>query len=198
MIVGLTVSVDYTDLLRVTMPSIKAAVDHLFVITKEHDDVLDLCRDTDTSTMTYNGWHKDGAKFNKSGAIAAAQEYIHEAYPDAWVAIIDADVVLPPTLKQSTEEASDKQALYSLTRVDYHTPQKYRDNQATYYAFPFSGYCQIYHRKDVRYPAWSHTASHCDCFFRDQFATWIRLPGIAAHLGRDQQNWCGRKSDPWT
>lgn len=198
-VIGLVVSVDYSDFLSISLPSFKAATDAVFVCTKTGDSAFDLAKSLDCSVMEYSGFHARDAKFNKSGAICAAQEYLHENYPDAWIVLADADIVLPPTLRASIEdECNDEQAMYSLTRLDFHTPQEYAEKRGRYYAFPFSGYCQIYYRKDVCYPAWSASASHCDCFFRDQFKTWIRLPGVAEHLGCDHVNWNGRKSPEWT
>jgi len=54
-----------------------------------------------------------------------------------------------------------------------------------------------YRETKATYPQWSKDAGFCDCFFRDKFATWIRHPGVAGHLGTDHVNWQGRKSERW-
>ena len=198
MIVGIVTSVNYDDLLRLTLPTTCNICDVVYVLTAEGDASIQVARDNGTKVMEYNGWQEQNASFNKSGALATAQHYVHEHHPAAWVMIADADMILPPTLRQSILDARDRTALYSVARVDYKNPQAYRENKASYYAFPFSGYCQIYRSETkATYPQWSKDAGFCDCFFRDKFATWIRHPGVAGHLGTDHVNWQGRKSERW-
>jgi len=198
MIVGIVTSVNYDDLLRLTLPSTCNICDVVYVLTAEGDASIQVARDNGTKVMEYNGWNEQNACFNKSGALSTAQEYVHENHPAAWVMLADADMILPPTLRQSILDAKDWLALYSIARVDYKDPQAYREGKASYYAFPFSGYCQIYRSETkATYPPWSNDAGFCDCFFRDKFATWRRLPGVAKHLGCDHVNWQGRKSERW-
>jgi len=198
MIIGLVTSINYEDYLRLTLPTINAICDTTYVLTEQEDPAVKVARDNGTKVIEYSGFHLDGADFNKSGAIAASQQYIHEQHPSAWVMIVDADIILPPTLRQSILDAKDYLALYSISRVDYKDPQAYREGKASYYAFPFSGYCQIYRSETkATYPAWSKDAGYCDCFFRDKFTTWVRHPGVAAHMGTDHVHWKGRKSERW-
>jgi hypothetical protein len=198
MIVGIVTSVNYDDLLRLTLPTTCGICDVVYVLTAEGDASIQVARDNGTKVMEYNGWQEQNACFNKSGALSTAQEHVHEHHPSAWVILADADMILPPTLRQSILDANDHSALYSIARVDYKDPQAYREGKASYYAFPFSGYCQIYRSETKKtYPPWSKNAGLCDCFFRDKFSTWIRHPGVASHLGREHVNWQGRKSERW-
>lgn len=199
MIVGLVTSVQYDDFLRITLPTTCNICDVVYVLTKPEDPSIEVARQNSCKVIEYDGWQDEGASFNKSGAICLSQQYIHEHHPESWVMLADADIVFQPSLRMAIRQSvKDTKTLHSVTRVDFRTPQKYREGQGTYYPFPFSGYCQIYRSEaGYQYPPWSQSASHCDCFFRDNFTTWTRLPGFAAHLGSDQVNWCGRKSERW-
>lgn len=200
MIIGLVTSVNYDDFLKLTLPTTCNICDKVYVLTKEGDPSIAVARDNSCMVMEYDGWEEDGACFNKSGALRAGQEYLHDKHPDDWIVLADADILLPDSLGNSIRsDATDLSAMYSVARIDYATPQRYRENRPGYYPFTFSGYCQIYHASTQwLYPFWSKDAGMCDCLFRDCFTKWIRLPGIARHFGSDHVNWAGRKSERWS
>jgi len=197
-VVAIVVSVNYTDFLRRSLPLLVAACDVVIVVTQDGDSSAALCKEHNVACYSYSGWQHNGAAFNKSGALEQMQKMVHERYPDSWVLIADADCEVPIELRESINAmVTDKDVLYGIRRVDFQTPAEYAAAQARYYAFPFSGYFQLYFKKSAYYPAWSRNASFCDCLFREHFEKWHLLPGTVYHLGTDNENWNGRKSKEW-
>ena len=197
-VVCIVVSVNYTDFLRRSLPLLVAACDVVVVVSQEGDSSVALCKEHNVACYSYDGWQHNGATFNKSGALEQMQKMVHEKYPDSWVLIADADCEVPIELRESINAmVTDKDVLYGIRRVDFQTPEEYAAAHARYYAFPFSGYFQLYYKKTAFYPVWSRNASMCDCFFREHFNKWQLLPGTVYHLGTDNVNWNGRKSQEW-
>ena len=197
-VVCIVVSVNYTDFLRRSLPLLVDACDVVMVVTQEGDSSALLCEAHGVLCYEYNGWHEKNADFNKSGALERMQRVAHQQYPDSWILIADADCEVPTNLRESIDRiVTDEETMYGMRRVDFHTPEEYAESKARYYAFPFSGYFQLYFKKTAYYPAWSSNASYCDCFFREHFEKWQLLPGTVYHLGSDGVNWRGRKSQEW-
>jgi len=197
-IVAITTSVNYSDYLRWCLESLAHVVDGVCVVTEDHDSAIKQCHEFNATPLVYDGWHAGGARFNKAGAIRFAQEKIHDAYPDSWYLLIDADVVMQQDARATIEEhATDAETLYSARRVDFHTLDALKSGEPTcVYGWMFAGYWQLY-RRHVLYPEWSRTAEACDLVFASQFASCSMLPLTVGHLGREQINWEGRRSPIW-
>lgn len=197
-LIAITTSVDYADYLAWCLESLVHVADGICVVTAAHDASVDLCRRTGATSLIYDGWNTSGAAFNKAGAIRFAQQRIHEAYPDAWYLLIDADIVLQEDARAIIEEhATDEAALYSARRVDFHSVAELRAGTPTKtYGSLFAGYFQLYRRHEL-YPDWSHSAEACDLAFASRFASCAMLPMVVGHLGREQVNWEGRRSPVW-
>jgi len=197
-IVAITTSVNYTDYLAWCLESLYNIADGVVVVTQEHDSAIGACSRYNATPLVYDGWHDNGAKLNKSGAVRFAQERIHGNYPDAWYLLIDADIVMQKDARATIEEhATDADTLYSARRVDFHTVEELRSGKPTsVYAAMFAGYWQLY-RRHVLYPEWSRSAEACDLKFASQFASCSMLPMTVSHLGREAVNWEGRRSPVW-
>lgn len=197
-LIAITTSVNYTDYLVHCLDSLSRVVDGVCVVTQDHDSAIDACSRSCATALRFGGWRDGGAAFNKAGAIRFAQERVHEAHPDAWYLLVDADVVMQDNARAIIEEnATDTESLYSARRVDFHTAAELSEGKPTKtYGSIFAGYFQLY-RRHVLYPEWSRSAEACDLAFVRQFASCSVLPLVVGHLGREQVNWEGRRSPAW-
>ena len=197
-LIAITTSVDYADYLAWCLESLARVADGVCVVTAAHDASIAVAGRAGATALVYDGWHEHGAAFNKAGAVRFAQERIHEAHPDAWYLLIDADIVLEHRAREVIEShATDETALYSARRVDFHSVEALRAGTPTKtYGSVFAGYFQLYRRHAV-YPDWSHSAEGCDVVFASRFASCAMLPMVVGHLGCEQINWEGRRSPIW-
>jgi hypothetical protein len=197
-IIAITASVNYSDYLGFCLNSLAHVVDSAVVVTDQHDSAIEVARKYGAASLVYDGWQKNGAKFNKAGAIRYAQEKIHATYPDAWYLVIDADIVMEQKTRQVIEEhVTDEASLYSTRRIEFHTQAELRSGKPTKtYGGMFVGCWQLY-RRHVLYPEWSRSAEGCDLAFAAQFASARVLPMVVGHCGKEAVNWEGRCSPMW-
>ena len=197
-IYAITTSVNYADYLAISLNCLAGQVTGVCVVTEQNDASIAVAEKAEATALIYDGWHTDGAAFNKAGAIRFAQEHLHAAYPEAWYLLIDADVMVPTNARQIIEQdATNLETLYGARRVDFHTPERLmegRPNKA--YGSMFAGFFQLY-RRHVLYPEWSRTAELCDLSFAQQFASCVVLPMTVGHCGVEAVNWEGRRSPLW-
>ena len=199
-IVAITVAKDYSDYLTACLPSVLEEFDESFVVVPPGSTDEQVARKLGAKTIAYEEWSKGEIKFNRAGAIRAAQEIIHaeESEHDAWIAIIDADIFVPKgTAEVLRGTALLKDSLIGIRRVDAHTQADLKAGRFTYYPHLFSGYFQMYHRKNVFYEELSRDASITDCLFRDKFNVWVTAEAQCLHLGQQYVNWSGRCSPNW-
>jgi hypothetical protein len=198
MLISITTSVDYADYLPHCLHCLVGVVDSSCVVTTESDASIDVADRYGATPLIYDGWHDNGAAFNKAGAVRFAQEHLYAAYPDAWYLLIDADTMVPKDAREIIERhATDPDTLYGARRVDFHTPDRLiesRPNKA--YASMFAGFFQLY-RRHVLYPEWSRSAEACDLAFASQFTSCVVLPMTVGHCGQEAINWEGRRSPLW-
>jgi len=194
--VVLTVCVGYWDFLRVTLPSTVNLAKHVYIMTTP-DFVYG--PDTLEPHEHVTVWMVDmfaGGKssFNKAGAIRAGQEILHEKYPDDWILLLDADIVVPETIFSTLHEPLDRAFLYGAKRLDFLTPD-------TLVGIPYpidnAGYFQLYFDKTKMYPAFSKNASECDMTFLALFPQTVTIQTPVKHLGYCSKNWNGRVTEPW-
>ena len=196
--VSLTLSHKYEDYLSVCLPSVREVFDESYVVTEPGSLDEEVALKFGAKTIGYTGWSENGFTFNRAGAIRKAQELLHEQEAESWIAIIDADIYLPEESKEKIlSAATDKNSLVGIKRVCAHTKQDVIDGRFYYYPHPFSGYFQMYYRKDFFYQELSRDASITDCLFRDNFSVWILADTQCLHLGQQFVNWSGRKSPNW-
>lgn len=192
--VVITVCVQYWDFLRQTLPYTKDVAKHVFIMTTpdfEYSD--DTIQPEDRVTVLMVDMYQDAA-FNKAGAIRAAQNIVHTNYPDDWILLLDADIIVPGTFS----ETLDRQALYGAQRMDYFTPEDFHRQKGLPYPTAMAGYFQLYFDKTKMYKTHSIDASTCDMDFLSLFSTRVVLPLTVKHLGYPNVNWQGRVSDAWS
>ena len=142
-------------------------------------------------------------KFNKSAMILQVQRFVHKSYPDKWILLMDADIILPNNFNNiflEKEKDLDRNVLYGINRLDYWTPEDYKNKIGHRYPHMFMGYFQLYFDKTKYYVSNSQSAAECDVYFCNLFSKRNLLTSTehVSHLGKDKINHYGRVSDQWT
>ncbi len=203
-LVASIVSVDYSDYLIETLPHTAKVFDVIYVVTTEEDaETREVCRGfaDKVCVLLTDSLHKDAAAFNFAAMRHESQRVIHEKHPDSWVVMLDADILIPETFRESMNEIdmSNTDVMYSCPRNNYNTYEEFESGHAI--EFPTSligcGYFQMYYDKTRYYPESSHDCSRCDETFKRSFRSMRVIPCPLSHLGRGGVNWSGRKSSAW-
>jgi hypothetical protein len=203
--IAITVCIDYSDFLSITLPNNRAMFDMFVIVTEETDaDTIRIAEAHNCFLIITNLKHAFGAQFNKSAMIVSAQKYLHETYPEAWMCILDADIVLPHMFQNTEFTTLDKSSMYGLRRYDFETKEDWLQakNCKEYPLFDTSsiyGYFQLYYDKTKFYPETSKDCRDCDTIFQSLFATKRELSTeyAVAHLGFPAINWNGRVTERW-
>lgn len=199
------VSVDYADLLAVTLPYNRHHFDSVLVVTSPTDTkTADVALANGAIVYRTDAFYRNGAAFNKWLAFEEGLDFYGR---HGWLCLMDADVLWPreaplPPLQQGF--------LYGALRymmTDVHLPIPPEDQWAQ---FPihrnvneWAGYTQVFHTDDpvLGRPPWHETdwkhAGGADSFFQ---AKWhpsrrVRFPWNVLHLGIAGQNWYGRATE---
>ena len=113
---AVTVCVDYADFLECTLPSIRAAVDDLVVVTAPADSrTRELCRREEARAVVTTAMHDHGRRFSLGAAVDAGLR----ALPlTDWALVIDADIVLPRQTHRTLQYLQlDRSKIYGIDRV---------------------------------------------------------------------------------
>jgi hypothetical protein len=194
--------VDFDDLLAITLPANLAHLTSMTVITSPADEkTQELVRTTPKARLfVTDAFYQFGARFNKWAALELA---LDELGRDRWLAVMDADTMLPPVIDTRMFRP---QFLYSPRRYMLTDPQRWH-RDLDWSTLPvagdveFAGYCQIFHggsaylhqRRPWYGPHWG-TASGGDSDMQALYPQHhkIRPPWHVLHIGQDAQNWSGR------
>jgi len=204
---AITVSVNYDDLLRVTLPRMKSHFDSILVVTDNKDRATHrVAEKYGAAVYRTDAFYRHGAVFNKGLAIEEAFDQIGRR---GWILLVDADIILPPDVDLS--ECDDPERLYSpyrrllkcpsdLTYLDHQSwstlergPEGTRNDE-------FAGYFQLFHADatPLKVKPWYgigwRTAGGCDSEF---WWKWDRekltRPSFEVlHVGQPNRNWKGR------
>lgn len=202
--VAVTVCIDYADFLKVTLPHNRPLFDVFIIVTEAADtDTRALAEEHACNIILLDIRHQNGAKFNKSGMIHIAQKYIHETYPDSWICILDADIVIPPMFLDEQLDTRLKTTLYGLDRYMYETKDMWIHGGESYSTTLdtslIHGYFQLYYDKTKYYAQWSDNCAWCDTDFNNLFSEreLLTTSYSVAHLGLPAYNWNGRVTKIW-
>lgn len=204
-LVAITVCKDYAGELACTLPVLASQCDAVYVVCDPSDfEVLSIVRRCGATPVEFSGWTANGAKFNKSGAVSAGQKRAHSDWPEACYLVVDADIVIPNSLRLMIDhQARDRTQMYGIDRDEFVTWDHYQsgvpDNsqQANKESLPWAGYFQLYWQPTL-YSEWSYSAAVCDLDFSGKFPRKTKLVGAACkHLGFGAQNWQGRTTPAW-
>jgi hypothetical protein len=113
---AVTVCVDYADFLKITLPSLRAAVDDLVVVTAPRDlRTQQLCRREDVHCLVTTAMYEAGGPFSLGAALNAGLRSIPLEH---WALVVDADIVLPSRMHRTLDHLRlDKSKLYGIDRV---------------------------------------------------------------------------------
>lgn len=202
----IVICVNYSDFLSITYKeNIKffERENYHIITTKEDKETIDLCEELKINYTCYNYFYKNSSYFNKSGAVYNMQKILHEKYPDDWILLLDADIILPSNFEEIyNKNCTDKKALYSLERKDYEEEEDYKNlkNEVKYCGVNFMGFMQLYYDKTKYYQKFSIDASTCDAIFRDYFYDTLKFLDKDVHLihlGKNHVNNRGRITKKW-
>lgn len=191
---GLTVCVNYSDLLRKGIEHWKRGLDSLMVVTTEEDEqTRRLCDSWDITAYTTNVFYDDGAHFNKGRAISQTFEAVE--WPD-WCLFFDADIIPTPDWREAVEKNHPQFGnLYGCHR-ETEGGFEIHDGE-------LAGFFQMFHSMDpnalvrpIVDTCWSHAGAY-DSYFMKRWKPEERiiLPIYMTHQGLPGENWCGRGNE---
>lgn len=202
--VAITVCVDFSDLLAVTLPRNAKHFRRVFVVSSHWDAATKAVVSgvKNAELYTTNAFYRSGAIFNKGAAI---EEAFDVAGRSGWLCVMDADILLPADVDLSGAVPG---RLYTPRRRMLRDVTKWLEfvDSESWGELPmhaeeeFAGYFQFFHAGDpvlVERPwygvTWRH-AGGCDSEFQQKWgrSRQVRPPFEVLHLGEDGRNWCGR------
>lgn len=196
---AITVCVDYSDYLAVTLPYNSHHFSDILVVTSPSDlSTITLCETLGVATYITDAFYRRQALFNKWLALEEGLDHFGR---HGLLCILDSDIVFPANINM--EYLVDR--LYTpLRRMN---PETTVPPESQWSSFPysantteFSGYTQIFHSTDKHLPTppwhqldWKH-AGGADTFFQANWpeSTKTRPNYEVLHLGEPGANWCGR------
>ncbi len=200
---AILISVDYGDILAITLKRNARLFDEILVVSTERDkETAEVVASVPNARLhTTDAFYRKDCPFNKGAAMEEGFDILGR---DGWICIIDADILFPSDFSWKC---------VSLEANCLHTPRRcILEDLSTYYEsldwtnmkvhpdIEHAGYCQIFNASapvlDVRpwYPTnWVH-AGGSDSEFNQLWSrrNKIWLPFSVLHLGPVDTNWCGR------
>lgn len=202
-------AVDYSDILRLTLPYNRHHFDSVTVVTSPDDypNVEPVARANAAKVVVTDLFYRSGAKFNKFAALEHGLDVMGR---HGLIAIMDADVVWPTTLPVGAGPVAYQVGkLYGPRRRMVEPAPREIPPEHTWSRYPlhpqqreYAGYSQVFFAEDPHLgpPPWHETnwttAGGGDSFFQAKWpdADKIRPPWEVLHLGPAGVNWCGRAS----
>jgi hypothetical protein len=202
---GIVVSVDYDDLLSITLPRAMRHLSECLVITAPRDEATKAVARSVPNVRIFetDAFWKHGAAFNKGYAMEQGFDVLSR---HGWILIWDADTVLPdvmplPELRPDRLYGARRRVLESELAwrpdLDWST-LPVRQEAMTW------GYFQLFHAGDPHIrmrpwydPTFTHAAG-CDDWFQTRWPAQrrVKLPGFEVlHIGPLCTNWFGRASE---
>jgi len=202
---AILVSVDYADMLAVTLPYNRHHFEEVMVVTVPGDPSIGIAEENQCGVYATEVFYARGADFNK---WAALEEGLDVFGRRGWMVIMDADILWP---KQICVRESILQVgyLYGPLARFWDSARLPIPGEDAWRVFPlrpnqteWAGYTQVFHASDPHLPSppwhqtdWRH-AGGADSYFH---MLWppnqkVRLPFEVLHLGPHGCNWCGRQT----
>lgn len=194
----LIVSVNYNDILPITLKSLPKEFNTTIVTSPEDKECQKICLEHEVNCVISTRIYENGASFNKGKAI---NDGIKSLSNKDWILILDADIVLQSNFTEilkSTDLSAD--TLFICKRLlieDLETFNKWQKGEdvGKIERAKGYGYFQLFNsRKESFYSEDFLDASFSDLEFRDRFKIKKELNTQVIHLGQTSQNWTGRKT----
>jgi hypothetical protein len=204
---AVTVSVDYADVLSLTLPWNQQVFKSVTVVTAPRDaQTIELCRQLGVQCLQTNRFYESGAVFNKFAALEQGLDFMGRR---DWLCIMDADIAFPHDIRVPHGSSWNPKPgfLYTARRrvidpIPDAIPFDRMWRQFRYAGMNecFAGYCQIFHADDpcLGVAPWHVTnctwAGGPDEYFANKWPEnrKLRPPFDVLHLGRPFANWAGR------
>lgn len=209
---AIIVCVEYDDYLRLTLPRTLEHFDPLVVTTREDTKTQQIAIGSDVEVICVNRTDKD-LHYDKGHAIDWGLKYLDEP---GWIAVLDADILLPKQMDLSTLEPGCIHSPHRRIVSSYRDYLIIKDREEEWYEQPYgpeirngeyAGYFQMFQWEDPvldHPPPWYEndewtSYQGCDTHF---WRKWMpdkmrRLPFQVLHLGPLRVNWQGRISNRW-
>lgn len=200
MLRAIMVSVDYSDLLAMTLPYNRHHFSEVMVVTTPEDvKTQEVAAANGATVFATRSFYDRGASFNKWVAL---EQGLNAFGRSGWLCVMDADVVWPKALPAFERKVGK---LYSPLRRMREPLTIPPENE--WAKFPihrnvteWAGYSQIFHADDpvLGPPPWHEVdwkhAGGADSFFQRKWApeNKVRPPFEVLHLGEAGRNWFGR------
>lgn len=205
---AILVSVNYGDLLGLTLPFNRHHFEEVMVVTTPEDKVTqDVAIANGADLHATNAFYDDGADFNKWKAL---EEGLTVFGRHGWLCLMDADIVFPPELPRveylcGRLYSPYRHVIHSFDTATIDLTEVYNSRHLfpIYQEREWAGYTQIFHADDPVLPCppwheqnWRH-AGGADSAFQNLWSKYdkIRLPWNVLHLGDPGYNWCGRNHE---
>lgn len=199
---AILVSVEYADLLEITLPYNRHHFDEVMVVTNETDAAAEeIAQVNGARVHQTDAFYRRGAVFNKWLAL---EEGLDAYGRHGLLCVMDADVLWPEKINPVPVERGQLWAPYRRMLKDF-SGEIPPENQWLNYprhrnVNEWAGYSQIFHADDPclgpppwHEVDWSH-AGGADSFFQRRWpkAKKFRPDFEVLHLGAAGTNWCGR------
>lgn len=202
---AVTVCVDYSDFLSVTLPRNLRHFESIAVVTSSADvPTQRLAQELDCPCFVTDSFYDDGADFNKWKAL---EEGLDRFGRKGWLCLLDADVIWPSNPVLPELEVNKLYGPYRRLLPDYAGTIPEESGWDSLPQHPnvgeIAGYSQIFHADAPALgpPPWHEInwrhAGCADSFFQQRWKpeNRVRLDWDVLHLGESGKNWCGRSPE---
>lgn len=201
------VSVDYWDLLELTLPYNANHFSERWIVTTPTDEkTQQVALSHKCNLVLTNCFYDDGADFNKWKALEWGLDQMGR---EGWICVMDADVLWPKRIPNLNLKAGQLMTPYRrmcpTQDIRHGIP-----NESEWSSYPrhrnvgeWAGYSQIFHAEDTHLgnPPWYETdwrhGGGADSFFQRKWPRSAKVrPGWEClHIGPGGMNWFGRTTD---
>jgi GTP:adenosylcobinamide-phosphate guanylyltransferase len=197
------VSVNYNDLVLVSLMNNVKIFDNITIVTSSEDKMCQqICKKFGVKCVVTDSMYDSGAKFNRGKAINEGIKSLND--PD-YILIIDADIVVKNKINL---ESLNEDYLYTSDRwicKSYGLYKQWRNGNIELNKIGSNesdkgiGFFQLFNinnkniDKSKPYPETSNDAAFDDLLFRDKFVNRTKIEeNVIIHLGDPYINWSGR------
>lgn len=206
--VAIVTSVGYADKLQVSIRCNMDLFDEMAIATTPDDSAtIEVCNAFENRGVwcyRTDAFHQGNAAFNKGAAVGELQRKLHSVAAtrkgETEIAIIDADVCLPKTLKMPSPIQPGTLIGLRGRWVVPTLSDMLSGSPAFLEVFDEpTGFFQLYNGKAPHlYPAYLQTAGGSDQLFAMSFDHQENIPSFAWMLGCPYVNWAGVKTADWS
>lgn len=201
-IVGITVSTNYYDILPIVIENnYKYFYKWIFITDLKDLKTQEIIKRYDNCEILFFDFKSNGAIFNKGGALKFAQRFLYDVFDDIPYLILDSDILLPNNFIEIINSLKiEEDTIYGCKdRKDYWSIEDFKNNK--YHEYKginmLCGFFQLYKNNEKQpklYPE-SKNAAVCDLQFSNLFSNLKFIDNLSVkHLGKECENWNGRKN----